>query len=331
MSSPTAYLFFGDDVIALEQELNKMRAAMGEDGDLNRSEFDGTQAAVPEVLAAVKSYPFLADRRLVIVKGLVKHITRQGAGEAGKAARARLLAELPNLPDYARLVMVEPESLSASNRVLKAVQKMDSVYAKAFHKPKNLTGWIVKRAKSEYDSVITPQAAQAIASVVSDDLLRADSELFKLACYVEAGQPITERDVAALTPYVPEANIFEMVDALAKGEGSRALQLIHQSLLDNPRDPGFGLFGMIVRQFRLLMMARDYIEGGGSAQNAAVAKALGVHPFVAGKMLQQSRDFTLDELDRILKRLQKYDLDMKTGRIGARLALDLLVTSLTRS
>ena len=55
-----------------------------------------------------------------------------------------------------------------------------------------------------------------------------------------------------------------------------------------------------------------------------------MHPFVAGKIAQQSRAFTTEQLDAILKRLQRYDQDMKTGRIEARLALDLLVTSLTR-
>lgn len=327
--APAFYIFHGDDDISREQALAKMRAAMGGDGDLNRSEFDGALVPVPEALAAVKSFPFLSDKRLVIVKGLISHITRRGAGQAGKKAAERLIAELPNLPDYARLVMVETALLSDKNKLLKAARGMENGYIGAFKKPKNLTGWIVNRAKAEYDAEITLQAAQAVASVVSDDLRRADNELYKLVCYVDGAHPIHEEDVAALTPYVPEANVFEMVDALANGDGSRALRLIHQALHDNPRDPGFGLFGLIVRQFRLLLMVSDHLNQGG-AGNQAIAKALGIHPFVAGKIAQQSRAFTIEQLDAILKRLQRYDQDMKTGRIDARLALDLLVTSLTR-
>ena len=328
--APAFYIFHGDDDISREQALAKMRAAMGGDGDLNRSEFDGALVPVPEALAAVKSFPFLSDKRLVIVKGLISHITRRGAGQAGKKAAERLIAELPNLPDYARLVMVETALLSDKNKLLKAARGMENGYIGAFKKPKNLTGWIVNRAKAEYDAEITLQAAQAVASVVSDDLRRADNELYKLVCYVDGAHPIHEEDVAALTPYVPEANVFEMVDALANGDGSRALRLIHQALHDNPRDPGFGLFGLIVRQFRLLLLVSDYLNQGGGAGNQAIAKALGIHPFVAGKIAQQSRAFTIEQLDAILKRLQRYDQDMKTGRIEARLALDLLVTSLAR-
>ena len=193
-----------------------------------------------------------------------------------------------------------------------------------------MTGWIVQRAKTEYVAKITPGAAQALASVVYDDLLRADNELHKLVCYVDGEHDINEQDVAALTPYVPEANVFEMVDALANGDGKRALQLIYQSLHDNPKDPGFNLYGMVVRQFRLLVMAKDHLDSGGSSQTQSMGRALGVRPFVAGKLATQSRAFTLAQLERILKHLQRYDQDMKTGRIEPRLALDLLVASLAR-
>lgn len=327
-SAPQFYIFHGDESISRDEALARMRQSMGENGDLNCSEFDGAVTPVPEVLAAVRSLPFLADKRLVIARGLIRHITRRGAGQAGKSATDRLIDELPKLPDFARLVLVEDSLLSDSNRLLKAVRPLENGFIRAFAKPQNLTRWIIERAKNEYAAEITPQAAAAIASVVNDDLLRADNELCKLVAYVNDERPINETDVAALTPYVPEANVFEMVDALATGNGARALELIQQSLHDDPKDPGFRLFALIVRQFRLLLMTRDHIAQGGAAQGPAIAKALGVHPFAAGKLPRQARRFSTKQLDAILKRLQRYDQDMKTGRIQPRLALDLLVTSL---
>ncbi len=327
-SAPQFYIFHGDDIISRDEALARMKRALGEDGDLNRSEFDGAVTPVPEVLAAVKSLPFLADKRLVIARGLISHITRRGAGQAGKTATDRLIDELPKLPDFARLVLVEDGLLSDGNRVLKAAKSLDNGFIRAFAKPQNLTRWIISRAETEYAAEITPGAADAIASVVSDDLLRADNELCKLVAYVDGGRPISEEDVAALTPYVPEANVFEMVDALATGNGARALELIQQSLHDDPKDPGFRLFALIVRQFRLLLMTRDHIAQGGGSQAPAIAKALGVHPFAAGKLPRQARRFSIEQLDAILKHLQRADQDMKTGRIQPRLALDLLVASL---
>ena len=329
-ATPRFYILHGDDVIKRGEALEKMRRSMGEDGDLNRSELDGASSTVPEVLAAVKSMPFLAEKRLVIARGLISHITRKGAGAAGKKAADRLIEELPQLPDFARLVLVEDDKLSDKNRVLKAASEMDGGYIRQYNKPRNLTNWIMDRAQAEYNAEITPRAASAIADVVNRDLLRADNEIYKLVCFVDGERPISEDDVAALTPYVPEANVFEMVDALAVGDGKRALRLIQQSLHDNPRDPGFGLFGMIVRQFRLLSMTHDYLERGGSRNPNDIAKAVGAHRYTASKLPGQARRFQIEQLDAILKRLQRYDQDIKTGRIPPRLALDLLVTSLAR-
>jgi DNA polymerase-3 subunit delta len=330
-ATPTFYILHGDDSISRDAALARMRKAMGEDGDLNRSEFDGTQTSAAEVLAAVRSLPFLAEKRLVIAKGLIGNVTKKGAGQAGKAAADRLISELPGLPAFARLVLVENELLSEKNRLLKAARTMENGLIKAFKKPQNLTVWIRQRAQREYDAEITAAAAGAIAMLVNGDMLRADNELHKLVCYVDGERAIGEDDVAALTPYVPEANIFEMVDALAIGNGSRALEVIQQALHQNPGDPGFGLFGMIVRQFRLLSMTRDHLDGGGGAGGQAIAQAIGAHAFVAGKLATQARRFSAVQLDAILKRLQRYDQDMKTGRIEPRLALELLVTSLARA
>lgn len=330
-ATPTFFILHGDDSISRDAALARMREAMGEEGDLNRSEFEGAQTSAAEVLAAVKSLPFLAEKRLVIVKGLIGYITRKGAGRAGKAAADRLISELPNLPAFARLVLVERVAISGGNRVLKAARTMENGYITEFKKPQNLSHWVRQRAQQEYGAEITARAANALATVVNDDLLLADNELHKLVCYVDGEREISEEDVAALTPYVPEANVFEMVDALAIGDGARALELIYRTLHHDPKDPGFRLFALIVRQFRLLSMTRDYIDRGGAAQGQALAKAVGAHPFVAGKLAAQARRFNAAQLDAILKRLQRYDQDMKTGRIEPRLALDLLVTSLARA
>jgi DNA polymerase III delta subunit len=84
-SPKTFYILHGDDDFSLEQEVDNLRAKMGDDnGDLNTSEFEGESVIAAEVLNAVSSYPFLSDKRLVIVKGMIGWITRKGAGENKK-------------------------------------------------------------------------------------------------------------------------------------------------------------------------------------------------------------------------------------------------------
>ncbi|MBZ0298263.1 MAG: DNA polymerase III subunit delta [Anaerolineae bacterium] len=331
MAAKTFYILHGSDDLRLEEELAYFRAQMGDspNADLNISEFDGQAASTAEILNAATSFPFLADRRLVIVRGLIGWITRKGAGETGKQAVERLLNDLPQLPDWARLVLVEREALSASNKLVRLAQQNPAGYEKAFNVPKDSTSWIIQRAREIYDAEIEPRAAQALASVTGDDLRRADSELVKLVSYVNGERPIREEDVAELTPYVAEANIFTMVDALATGKGDIAMSLVHHLLEADPRDDGFGLYAMIVRQFRLLLIAKEHLLLHGSRQG--LPEALGTSSkFVADKAAEQSRSFTLEQLEDIYRTLQEYDLRMKTGRIEPQLALDLLVAGLSR-
>lgn len=328
MANPTFYIFHGDDDLRIEDEVRKMRAAMSAtpNADLNIDEFDGTATEVGTVIGAASAFPFLSDKRMIIVKGMIGWLTRKGAGETGGRAVEYLLAELPHLPETTRLVFMERDKLPDSNKLVKLARDHANGLERAYTVPKDSTQWIIKRAKDEYNAEIQPQAAAALASVTQGDLRRADNELVKLVSFVEEGQPITEADVETLTPYVAEANMFAMVDALAEGRGQAAAALTRR-LLDQQEDI-FSLYGMIVRQFRLLLLAKDYLSGGGYPKD--IADALGVHPFVAEKLAKQSRKFELAMLEQIYFTLQDYDARMKTGRINAELALDLLIAGLAR-
>ncbi len=327
----TFYILHGSDDLRIAEEVARLRSQMGDspNAELNISEFDGQVASVPEIMNAAMSFPFLADKRLIIVHGLLAWLGRKGAGETGKRGVEQLLNELPQLADWARLVFVEQGELPASNKVLKLAQQESAGYQKAFNAPKDSTSWIMQRAREYYEAEIEARAAQALASVTGDDLRRADNELAKLAAYVDGERAISEADVALLTPYVAEANIFAMVDALALGQGDRALTLMQHLLEEDPRDEGFGLYAMIVRQFRLLLLAKEHLEREGSRQG--LMEALGTRSrFVADKAADQSRKFSLEQLESIYRVLQDYDLKMKTGRIAPRLALDLLVAGLAQ-
>ena len=139
--------------------------------------------------------------------------------------------------------------------------------------------------------------------------------------------PITEADVALLTPYVAEANIFEMVDAIGRGDGKRAMSLA-QKLLNEGNDP-LSLLGMINRQFRLLILAREHMDTHHSVED--LSSALGLHQFVAKKVGAQARQFKdIAQLEDIYRKLVQLDFRIKTGQTEDKLALQLFIAGVTR-
>lgn len=324
-TSPTFYLFYGDDDMTLDDAVQKIRDSMGDDpnAEMNISEYDGENVAVAKIINDAKSFPFLADKRLVIVKGMVSTLMKTAQG---KRDLEILMDAIPTLPTHSRLVLVERENLKSNLKIVKLAQEKG--FLRQFSAPKDTTQWIMQRAETQYNSQIESQAAVALASVTGSDLRRADNELVKLVSYVDGERPISENDVALLTPYVAEANVFDMVDALATGNGRVALSLMNQVLDQDPSDPGFRLFALIARQFRLLLLTREHIDTGGSADKNVLAKVLAIHPYPASKLAVQARRFRLNHLETIYRTVQQYDVDMKTGKIDPRLALELLVASL---
>ncbi len=325
--APTFYVLHGPDEFTRRAQVQAMRAQMGDPSmaDLNITVLDGKQATAADVLSSARAIPFLSDKRLVIVDGMLSWLTRKGAGKSSKEELEKLEEGLTHLPAWARIVFVETDTLSDRNTILKLAKTQPGGFHKEFNPPRNPVKWITDQARAEYNTEIEPAAARALAEVIRDDLRAADSELAKLAIYVNGERPISEADVSLLTPYVSEANVFEMVDALGKRDGKTASRLLHRLLEDS--EP-LELFGMMIRQFRLLIQAREILNAGGSP--AGIGRSLGLPPFVGEKLAIQVRTFSLETLEKIYHVLLDTDIAIKTGKVDSVLALDLLVANIAQ-
>jgi DNA polymerase-3 subunit delta len=182
--------------------------------------------------------------------------------------------------------------------------------------------WIQSKA-IELGGSFSYQAAGQLAEYVLEDPRLAVQEIEKLLAYVNYARPVEPDDVVMLTPFGGEGDVFKMVDALGNRDAQVALKMLHR-LLEG--DDPLRLFGMIVRQFRLLLLTRELLDAGNQA--AEIARQLKTYPFVAQKLIGQVRNFSLPALERIYHRLLEVDQAIKTGQMDGDIALDTLVTSL---
>jgi DNA polymerase-3 subunit delta len=328
--APTFYVFHGADEFTLAEMLADFKRRLGppDTVDLNTTRLDGKRLSLAELRHACDAIPFLAEKRLVVVEGLLTRLTSRENKELA-ATQKEYLAALANyllqLPDTTRLVFVEDKPLPAQHPILKLAQEEARGYARQFDAPKDkaLPGWIHKRVR-KHGGEIEPQAAQQLGDVVGSDLRLLDQEIVKLVTYTNAQRPIAKADVDAVVPYAQAAVVFDMVDALGRRDGRTASQTLHR-LLDAGEHP-MGLLAMVVRQFRLLIQVKELRSGGATARD--VAQALGLHPFPAGKLYNQANHFTAEQLEAVYRHLLDADVDIKTGQIEPEAALDLLVAGL---
>ncbi len=330
---PVIYLLHGDDEYALAGFVHKLYEKLGEPGtaDLNTARLDGRSATLEDLRSAALSMPFLAERRLVIVSNPLARLSAKAPDEKYRA----LLESLPETTAFVLLVVDTPlrvrgqwswSALPESHWLMKWARGAGArVYLHEFPLPRGgeMPGWIRKQAQ-EMGGQLTPQAAAALAGHVSSDTRLASNEIAKLLTYVNFKRPVEVDDVELLTAEGGQADVFAMVDALGSRDGRTALRLLH-TLLEN--EDAFMLFGMIVRQFRLLLLAREVMDEGGGKE--AIAKEVGVHPFVAEKLVGQARYFPIEALEAIYRRLLDLDEAMKTSQMSAETAFDTFIAGLT--
>ena len=271
-----------------------------------------------EVCRACSTIPFLGGVRIVIIKDAL----RKDKGALSK----EIAAYLPDLPSTTYLIFDESKKLGARNAILKFAKKNDArIVPCELPSTKALPRWIQQRVRQQ-GGKIEPRAASVLAQNIGSNLLLLDQEIQKLQLYCGERKTITLEDVQVMVPYVQSADvIFSLVDAIGQRNSRTAARHLHR-LLDVGEHP-LGIFGMVVRQFRLLIQIRWLVEHRVSEQESA--KRLKLHPYVTRKVRGQASHFTPRQLYQAYQLLADSDLAIKTGQLPADIALDLLIAQLT--
>jgi DNA polymerase-3 subunit delta len=147
------------------------------------------------------------------------------------------------------------------------------------------------------------------------------NEIKKLSNY-KKGEIIKKEDVVLLVRPNLENDIFKTIDALASKNKKKAISLLHQHIVRG--DSCHYLFSMISFQFKNLLIIKELIEAKNSYP--VVAKKSGLHPFVVKKNYYLCNQFSISQLKKIYQKIFQVDFDIKTGKVDAETALDLLVS-----
>lgn len=330
---PSIYIFHGDDQFAIRQQVAEIQAQLGNDPAMcamNTSRLDGRSTTLDDLRRAVNALPFLLKRRLVIFDDPLAKTTTA-------AAQRPLISLLQAIPTSTALLLLFPETLPDPQldyafRKKKrhwlldwADENPQRAYAKAFLLPKGaaMTRWIQARAKTQ-GGQFSPEAASLLADLVGSDTQAAALDIDKLLLYVNFQRPVEPDDVDLLCTSIANADIFQMVDALGSGQSRTAQNLLAQLL---EQQDALSLLGMIVRQFRLLLLTREALDAGLRGEGGVSAYA-GVTPFVIKNIIPQAQNFRIQTLEAIYHRLLKIDEEIKTGQVEGDTALHLLIAAL---
>lgn len=315
---PVVYILCGEDEYGIARRLRQLEAELddGSLGLLNVIHLEGRSLSLAELEATISAVPLFSSKRLVVIHQPTAHF-------AAASVRSQFLELIAQTPPSTILVLVESGSLDAQHWLVKwAHEHPDKAALQHFGvvKRKDMERWILDCARQE-GGQFTPQAAAYLASLVVDDTRLAHQEVVKLLTFVNFKRPVLPEDVDSLTVSVAQESVFAMVDALARRDGRKATAGLRRLLSE--QEPG-GIFAMIVRQFRMLIVAREMIRRRQRVDD--LAEYFHIRDFVAEKVWAQARLYSAPQLASIYRLLCHLDDEVKTGGIEIDTALELFVS-----
>jgi DNA polymerase-3 subunit delta len=327
------WLLAGEERLLRDQVLAALTqsALSGGLAELNLDKFTAGEAHVDKVLAATRTVPMMAKRRVILVRGL----ERWDAGSADSASDdddGKALPPLDRLAEYAKspidttcLILVA-QKLDGRRKLVALAKKADFLVDCSTVDERKLPAWIQARAESK-GHAIDPETSTLIAQIAGPDLSYLDDVVERLSLYVGASNPITDEAVATCVTRVRLADTWKLVDAASTKDLGRVLSLFAD--VYDPRDRGLPLVGAIAWSLRQLLKLDTALRDGATIDEAA--RRAGIYPtFRAREHAQKLKAFRPRELERWLVVVQETDLALKSSRRSPDAILEEMFTRLCR-
>ncbi|MEY3126174.1 MAG: polymerase subunit delta [Bacteroidota bacterium] len=267
--------------------------------DFNQSILYGKDAEVLSLISELKSYPMMAERRLVILK------------EAQYFKAIEQLESYLENPANSTIFVIcyKYKTFDARKKTLKNALKNGVVFKSEKVKEYQLAEWIQQYIKTTgYE--LTSKACMLLIESLGNDLGRIVKELEKLAVLIEKGTIINENHIEENIGISKDYNVFELTNAVANKDNLKALKIVDY-FEHNPKAADlvfvisnlFKFFSQIMRIHFLPNKSRE-----------AVARALGVHPFVAGELTNAKNKYDPRKIAANIALIHEYDLKSKGVR-----------------
>ena len=148
-----------------------------------------------------------------------------------------------------------------------------------------------------------------------------DNEMEKIFSYCVDKDVVTEEDVDTVCANWLSSRIFDMTDAIAQKNQQKAMN-IYYDLLALKTAPEM-ILAMVARQFNMMLQTKEMTEN--RMDNASIAKALGLHPFVASKYADWVRHYTMEDLKKSLDMCLDSDMAVKNGKLDHVISIEMII------
>ena len=312
------YAVFGDDAFLRREAIDAIRRANlpGDDDALSVARFAGEHASLADVLDEVRTLPFFAKRRVVLVENADPFVS----------AHRKELEGYVEHPSGSGALVLSVKTWPGNTRLAKLTEKAGVAVDCKGPNDRTLLPWIVHLAKSRFGVTLDPEAAGLLLELVGPEVGLLVGELDKLSVYVGGKGKVRRDDVARTVGAGRIETIWKVLEAATTGRGDLALELLDR-LVTAGEAPAPLLAAMttsllkVYQAGRLRRLRVDLREA---------CAAAGIPPFAVEQTRQQHAHLGPSRVDRLPALLLRADLDLKgSSMLRPRAVIERLLVELS--
>ncbi|MBI2592250.1 DNA polymerase III subunit delta [Candidatus Saccharibacteria bacterium] len=302
------FALIGSNSFTLKRRLNELTSEFVKRyGDLALERIDGEEVEPQVVFEALQNLPFLAKKKMVIVRDPSKN----------KKLIEQIEQIISSTNDGVDLIFVDPEIDRRTSyfKVLKSQTRIEE-----FNEldARQLARWIVEEAKLHGGSLPILDAQYLVERLGTNQTLLAN-ELDKLMIY---SPEITRENIDLLTEPNPQSKVFDLLDAVFDGHKERALRLYDEQRAQKVEPQT--ILAMIAWQLNVIAVAK-YSE---KADISEVSRDSGIKDYPLRKARKLADKLSENDLKNMIAGALDIDWRGKTTALDMDEALKTYIVSL---
>lgn len=310
------YLLYGNEEYLKKAILKKMTSLAdkyaGE--NLERISFEKGFSA-EDLTQALNTVSFFGNGKFVtctdteIFKGQGKNVEFEKA--------------LGKIPSECYVVFVE-SSTDKKNELFIEINKAGFAYSIDMRSQGDLAKYIAGRFKS-YKKKIAYENINLFIEYSGSSLTDIEADIEKILLYMDNEAVVKKEYIENLCSGTRQYRIYEMTDKIFSRDTKGSLQLLNDLLAD--KIPVQVMLAAIHNRLRELADLRELIDKG--RDPVIFRKGRQVADFIIRRLQKQAANYTLNNLRSSIIMAADLDIDIKEGKIGDVMGIEILVNTLS--
>jgi DNA polymerase-3 subunit delta len=301
------YYFYGEDRFLVQRGIELIKERFLKN-DFDYNIFDCSKITgenLINLVTALKSYPMLSEKRIVLAEGL--NITDKDYKS--------YLEDYFNNPNSSSILLITESESSIKKfdfKKLRGVTNVDCNRGEA----SVIIKWIYtefKKAGIEADT----EAIELMCDYTLCSMTRLSNETVKLIDYSKGGR-IDIDAVKKLVAKDSDYQLYEMTNEIAKGNFNNAIVI-----LNDLKDKGINEQILLIKIFSYFRSL--FHISVSDKTNKELSSVLKVKEYAVKMMRMQAQSFSKKNLKLIVEEIAKYDAAVKSGKIDIINALQITV------